>query len=170
MECASLFKQIGINYPQAIISTKPMKFTVLYTATVYRGMRLLRKSWVMSIGLHQPFLFVCLFALLFAFMSSPRAHIHVVGMLRFMSDINQPSLPTSFYSVLVSVYLFMALSVDFHSINSPDNSQFSHSVLPVLSLPYWSFQLYVSLWKSPSTLSPQAHLHVVGMFRFMSVT
>ena len=41
---------------------------------------------------------------------SPWAHLRVVGMLQFMSDISQPSLPTSFYSVLVSVYLFMALS------------------------------------------------------------
>ena len=37
--------------------------------------------------------------------------------------------------------LSMALSTVFHSINSPENSPFSHSVLPVLSLPYWSFQL-----------------------------
>ena len=28
----------------------------------------------------------------------------------------------------------------------------SHSVLPVSFLPYWSFQLYISLWKSPSAL------------------
>ena len=33
---------------------------------------------------------------------SPWAHLHLVRMLRFMSDINQPSLPTPFYSVLVS--------------------------------------------------------------------
>ena len=72
------------------------------------------------------------------------AHFHIVGMLRFMSDVNQPSLPTSFYSVLVtiSVFMDMALSTVFHSINSLDNSPFSHSVLPILSLPYWSFQLY----------------------------
>ena len=55
----------------------------------------------------------------------------------------------SFCSVLVSIPLFMSLSTVFHSINSPDNSLFSHSVLQVLSLPYWSFQLYVSLWQSP---------------------
>ena len=47
-----------------------------------------------------------------------------------------------FYSVLVSVSVFMALSTVFHSINFPDNSPLSHSVLPVLLLPYWSFQLY----------------------------
>ena len=66
---------------------------------------------------------------------SPRAHLHVVGMLRFMSDINEPSLPTPFYSVLMSISVFMALSTVFHSMNSPDNSLFSHSVLPVLPLP-----------------------------------
>ena len=38
----------------------------------------------------------------------------------------------SFYSVLVSVSVFMALSTVFHSINSPDNSPLSHSVLPGL--------------------------------------
>ena len=38
---------------------------------------------------------------------------------------------------------FMHFTTVFHSINSPDNSQFSHSVLPVLPLPYWSFQLYI---------------------------
>ena len=37
-----------------------------------------------------------------------------------------------------------------HSISSPDNSPLSHSVLPVLFLHYWSFELYISLRKSPS--------------------
>ena len=67
-------------------------------------------------------------------------------------DINQPSLPTPFYSVLVSVSVFMALWSVFRSKNSPDNSLLFHSVLPVLFLPYWSFQLSISLWKSPSAL------------------
>ena len=72
---------------------------------------------------------------------SPWAHLHMVGTLWFMSDVNQLSLLTPFYSVLVSVSVFMALSIVFHSINSPDNSPFSHSVLVVLALPHWSFQL-----------------------------
>ena len=63
-------------------------------------------------------------------------------------DINQPSLPTPFYSVLESVFVFMALSTVFHSINSPDNSPLPHSVLPVLSVPYWPFQLYISIYES----------------------
>ena len=57
----------------------------------------------------------------------------------YVYDINQPSLLTPFYSVLVSVSVFRAFSTVFRSINSPDNSPFSHSVLPGLSLPYWSF-------------------------------
>ena len=60
-------------------------------------------------------------------------------------DMNQPSLPTPFYSVLVSVSVFMALSTVFHSINFSDNFLLSHFVLPVLFLPHWSFQLYISL-------------------------
>ena len=66
--------------------------------------------------------------------------VYVIGII-------QLSLPTPFffYSVLLSVPVFMALSTEFDSVNSPDNSPLSHSVLPVLFLPYWSFQLYISL-------------------------
>ena len=70
----------------------------------------------------------------------------------YVFGINQPSLPIPFYSVLVSIFMYMALSTVFHSINSPDNSPFSHFVLPVFSLPYWRFQLHISLRKSPSAL------------------
>ena len=50
-----------------------------------------------------------------------------------------------FFCSRVCFCLYMALSTVFHSINSTNNSPFSHSVLPVLSLPYRSFQLYISL-------------------------
>ena len=59
----------------------------------------------------------------------------------YVFDINQLSLPTPFHFVLVSVFIFAALSTVFHSMNSPNNSPISHSVLPVLVLPYWSFKL-----------------------------
>ena len=62
----------------------------------------------------------------------------------YVFDINQPSLPTPFYSVLVSISDFRALFTVFMSINSPDNSPFSYSV-PGLSLSCWSFELYISL-------------------------
>ena len=51
-------------------------------------------------------------------------------------NINQSSFPTLFISVLVSISVCMALSTVFHSINSPNNSPLSHSVLVVLFLPY----------------------------------
>ena len=60
----------------------------------------------------------------------------------YVFDINQPSLPTPFYSVFVSVPVFMALSTVFHSLNSPDVSIFSlcpssfMSALSVLSTIY----------------------------------
>ena len=54
----------------------------------------------------------------------------------YFSDINQLSLPTLFYSVVVSVSVFMALSTVFYSINSPNNSLLSHFVVLVLFLPY----------------------------------
>ena len=47
----------------------------------------------------------------------------------YVFEINRRSLPTPFYSVLVSVSVLMALSTVFHSINSPDNSPFSYFVL-----------------------------------------
>ena len=65
--------------------------------------------------------------------------------LVYVFDINQPSLPTPFYSVLVPISVFITLSSVFHSINSPENSPLSQSLLSVLILPYWSFQLYISL-------------------------
>ena len=67
----------------------------------------------------------------------------------YLFNINQPSLPTPFYSVMVSFSVSMALSTVFHSINSPDNSPFSHSVLPVFYLcligPFSCISLYGSL-------------------------
>ena len=64
----------------------------------------------------------------------------------FVFDINQPSLLTPFYSVLVSISVFMSLSTVFHSINSPDNALFSHSVLPVSCL--IGLFSYISLYES----------------------
>ena len=69
----------------------------------------------------------------------------------YVKDINQPSLPTSFYSVLVSISVFMALSTISHSINSPDNSPlFSlsssglNSALLVLSTIYFFMKVSLS--------------------------
>ena len=62
----------------------------------------------------------------------------------YVLDINQLSLPTPFYSVLVCVSIFMALSTVFHSMNSPDNSRLSHSVLLVLFCLFGLFN-YISL-------------------------
>ena len=52
----------------------------------------------------------------------------------YVFGIGQHSLATPFYSVLVSISVFMARSTVFHFINSPNNSLLSHSVLPVLFL------------------------------------
>ena len=63
------------------------------------------------------------------------------------------SLATARYLPLHNVFqLLLSLSTVFHSINSPNNSPFSDSVLAVLTLSYCSFQLYISLWKSLSAL------------------
>ena len=70
----------------------------------------------------------------------------------YVSDINQLSFPTPFYSVLVSVSVFMALSSVFHFINSPDNSRF----LTLFFRSYFCLIVpfnYISLYeKSPSAL------------------
>ena len=52
----------------------------------------------------------------------------------YVFDINQPSLPTPFLSVLVSISVFMVLSTVFRFLNSNDNSLLPHSVLLVLFL------------------------------------
>ena len=65
----------------------------------------------------------------------------------YVSDINQPSLPNPFYSVLVSVSVFIALSTVFHPINSPDDSPLSHSVLPSYSYLIGPFN-YLSLYEN----------------------
>ena len=65
----------------------------------------------------------------------------------YTKDINQPTLPTPSYSVLVSISVFAALSTEFHSMNSLDNSPLSHSVLLVffrLTGPL-NYELYISL-------------------------
>ena len=63
-------------------------------------------------------------------LSSLRACFHAGGDVAvIVFAINQPSLPTPFHSVLVSLSVFMALSDVFHSIIFPDNSPLSHSVL-----------------------------------------
>ena len=46
-----------------------------------------------------------------------QAHFHVVGMLQFMSDMNQPSLPTHFYSVLVFFILFLCKFLSYGPFN-----------------------------------------------------
>ena len=77
-------------------------------------------------------------------------HVPVGSALRggdvavYVSDINQLSLPTPFHSVLVSISVFMALSTVFHSINSPDNSLLSHSVLLISALVVLS-AIYLSM-------------------------
>ena len=63
--------------------------------------------------------------------------------LFFYTD--QLSLHTPFYSVFVSISIFMALSTLFHSKHSPNNCPLSHSDLLLVLFPqYWSFQLYIS--------------------------
>ena len=79
------------------------------------------------------------------------SHLHVVGMLRFKSDINQLSLPTPFNNVLVSISVFMALLTVLHSINSPDNSPFSHSVLPVLFV-FSTIYIFMKVSFSPDVI------------------
>ena len=50
---------------------------------------------------------------------SPRVHLPTMWIVTVsIFDINQPSLPTPFHSVLVSVSVFMALSTVFLFINS----------------------------------------------------
>ena len=77
---------------------------------------------------HPHFLLLLLLLLVHAGFPSRRGDV-----VAYVKVINQPSLPTQSYSVIVSISVFMALSTVFHSNNSPDDSPISHSVLPVIS-------------------------------------
>ena len=78
---------------------------------------------------------------------SPRAHLRGGDVAVYVFAINQPSLPNPVYSVLVSVSVFMALSTVFHSIDSPDISPLSHSVLRSYLCLIGPFK-YISLYES----------------------
>ena len=68
------------------------------------------------------------------------------GVAVYVFDINQPSLPTPFFFLFSClIFVFMALPTVFRPINFPENSPLSHSVLLVVILSYWSFQLHISL-------------------------
>ena len=66
-------------------------------------------------------------------------------------------LARSFFSFFFFSLLFLCLFLSLwpfqlYSINHLNNSPFACSVPPVLFLPYWSFWLFIFLWKSPSAL------------------
>ena len=65
----------------------------------------------------------------------------------YVFDVNQPSLPTPFHSVLVSISAFMALSTVFHSINSPTTLHFLTSFLRSYFCLIGPFN-YISLYES----------------------
>ena len=76
---------------------------------------------------------------MFGLLSSGRPHSSTSrggNVMVYVIYMNQLSLPIPFYFVLVSISVFMFLSTIFHSINSPNNSPLSHSVLPVFFLLY----------------------------------
>ena len=50
----------------------------------------------------------------------------------YVIDIDQPNMPTPFYSVVLSISVFMALSTVFHSIILPTTLRF-------ITLFFWSY-------------------------------
>ena len=69
----------------------------------------------------------------------------------YVSEINQPSLPTPFFCSCVCFCLYSPFNcISF--LNSPDNSPLSHSILPVLFCLIGPFNYISPLWKSPSAL------------------
>ena len=81
------------------------------------------------------------------------------GCYGFCARRKPTELAHSFYPLLVSVSVLIALSAVFHYINSPDNSPFSHSVLLILLCltgPFNCISLYESLpqpWYNPLWLT-----------------
>ena len=89
---------------------------------------------------------------------SPRAHVLSTqpasggDVAVYAFDINQPSLPTSVYSVLVSVSVFMALSTVFHFINSPHQLSAFSLCSPGLVSALLVFSTISLFMKAPSAL------------------
>ena len=70
----------------------------------------------------------------------------------YVFDINQPSLLTPSYSVLVSVSVFMVLSTVFYSIHSPDNSLLSRSGLISAILVLSTIYLFMKVFFNPDII------------------
>ena len=86
-------------------------------------------------------------------LSSSWADLHVRGMLWFMFFYrNRSSFFPLFYSVLVSVSAFMALSTVFYSINSLDNSLLSHSVLISAFFAFLTIYVFMKVSLSPAII------------------
>ena len=60
----------------------------------------------------------------FFLLESPRAHLHLVGMLQFMFLTKTNRACPLLFILFLSVSNFMALSTVFHFISSPTNSRF----------------------------------------------
>ena len=70
----------------------------------------------------------------------------------YVKDVNELSLPSPLYFVLVSVSVFVALSTVFHSRNSPDNSAFSLCSSGLISALLVLSNSTIYLFQSPSAL------------------
>ena len=143
---------LGINQPSL-----PTRFySVLVSVSVFvrgpfnlisfhKSSRQLPAFSLCSSGLISAFLLLSAVCLFMKVSLSPWAHLHMVGML-LVTFLTESSRACPLFLFCSSVcFCLMVLSTVFHSMNSPDNSPLSRSVLPVLFLPFWSFQLYSSL-------------------------
>ena len=84
---------------------------------------------------------------------SPRVHLKVVGLLRFISgDMNQPSLPTPFILFLVSASVSMAPSITFRSRNLRLRVISSDMDQPSLPTPFIVFLVSASVCVALSTI------------------
>ena len=93
------------------------------------------KDWVHGVG-HSPVCQILLQIVARAVITpSPPAWTSSAGMLSTPTDDSH------------HMTVIPQLSSVFHSINSSDYSPLSHSVLPVLFLPHWSFN-YISLYEN----------------------
>ena len=106
------------------------------------------------------FLFVCLFLPVYITYSPrtmcPRGLTFTWWGCCGLCFLHKPSELAHFvYFVLMSVSVFMALSTVLYSINSPDNSQFSYSVLPILFLTFSALSaiyLFMKVSLSPDVI------------------
>ena len=143
--------KINVSIPGSVavsVSVRMESYTVHFYCFDFYGIHI----YIRTNGITPLYVYLLSIFRLLLPQASPQVHLHVVGMSRVMSMTwTNRACPL----LLICSYVCFCLNGPFNCISSHKFSRqlpFSDPVLTALSLPCWSFQVYVSLWKSPWAL------------------